>query len=90
MPDPSCKRYPKSTESERQSFQMAGPQLFNSLPKTKTTEEFKEKLDQFLSTLHNHHKIDDMVSNICNQVKAKPSNSLFDVISNQKNIHVGG
>jgi hypothetical protein len=60
MPDPSCKRYPKSTESERQSFQMAGPQLLFTPPRTlrdlkKTTiEEFKEKLYQFLATLPDH------------------------------------
>ena len=73
--------------------QMAGPQLFKSLPRTLrdlkkiSVEEFKEKLDQFLATLPDHPKIGDMVPNICNQVTAKPSISLIDVISHQKNIY---
>ena len=72
---------------------MAGPQLFNSLPRTLrglekiSIEDFKEKLDLFLATLPDHPKIGDMIPNICNQVTAKPSNSLIDVILHQKNIY---
>ena len=79
-----------------QSFQVMGPRLFNSLPKRlrsirKTTvEEFKEKLDDFLSTLPDHPKVGDMTPSICNQVTARPSNSLTDVINHQKNIYGGG
>ena len=79
-----------------QSFQMAGPKLFNSLPrylrdlKKISIEEFKEKLDQFLASLPDHPKIGDLVPNICNQTTAKPSNSLTDVILHQKNSYGGG
>ena len=79
-----------------ESFQKAGPILFNSLPKSirnisrKSTEEFKEKLDEFLSDLPDQPVIGGLIPEICNQVTARPSNSLRDVILHQKIIYGGG
>jgi hypothetical protein len=93
---PPTRGTPAVQNLRHQSFQMAGPQLFNSLPRTLrdlekiSIEDFKEKLDLFLATLPDHPKIGDMIPNICNQVTAKPSNSLIDVILHQKNIYGGG
>lgn len=93
---PLTRGTPAVQNLRHQSFQMAGPQLFNSLPRTLRDlekipiEDFKEKLDLFLATIPDHPKIGDMVPNICNQITAKPSNSLIDVILHQKNIYGGG
>ena len=63
---------------------MAGPKLFNSLPKylreiiKQSKLDFKEELDQFLAKLPDHPHIGDLTPNICNQFSAKPSNSLVD------------
>ena len=79
-----------------QSFQKAGPMLFNSLPRSlrdisnKSTEEFKEKLDKFLTNLPDQPVIGELVPEICNQITARPSNSLRDVILHQKRIYGGG
>ena len=78
-----------------QSFQMAGPKLFNSLPKylreirKQSKLDFKEELDQFLAKLPDHPHIGDLTPNICNQFSAKPSNSLVDVIPTMK-VYGGG
>ena len=71
----------------KQSFQMAGPKLFNSLPKSKL--DFKEELDQFLAKLLDHPQIGDLTPNICNQFGVNPSNSLVDVIPTMK-VYGGG
>ena len=74
---------------------MAGPKLFNSLPKylreirKQSKLDFKEELDQFLAKLPDHPHIGDLTPNICNQFSAKPSNSLVDVIPTMK-VHGGG
>ena len=79
-----------------QSFQKAGPMLFNSLPRSlryisnTPTEEFKEKLDKFLTNLPDQPVIGELVPEICNQITARPSNSLRDVILHQKRIYGGG
>ena len=87
----------QSVQSLReQSFQRAGPKLFNSLPKylrdvrNKSTEEFKEKLDKFLTDLPDHPLIGDLLPQVCNQITAKPSNSLKDVILHQRRLYGGG
>ena len=78
-----------------QSFQLAGPRLFNCLPKTVrnmtkvSVDELKEKLDNFLACLPDHPKIGNLVPNICDQATARPSNSLTDVVKN-KSIQYGG
>ena len=79
-----------------QSFQKVGPKLFNCLPrhlrdtKQKSTEEFKEKLDRFLATLPDQPLIGELIPAVCNQVTAKPSNSLLDVIPLKRRNHGGG
>ena len=79
-----------------QSFQVNGPRLFNSLPKQLRNmskvpiDEFKMKLDNYLANLPDKPKIGDLIPSICNQITAKPSNSLIDVIQHQKNIYGGG
>merc|ERR1712026_155320 len=60
-----------------QSLQVRGPRLFNSLPSlirnlTKVnTEEFKSKLDEFLSTLPDNPKIGDLVKSVCDPITMK-------------------
>ena len=77
-----------------QSFQVNGPRLFNSLPKQLRNlskvpiDEFKMKPDKYLANLPDNPKIGDLVPSICNQITAKPSNSLIDVIQHQKNIYL--
>ena len=79
-----------------QSFQMAGPRLFNCLPInirnfTKASmDDFKEKLDFFLATLPDQPKVGDLIPSVCNQLTAKPSNSLLDVSNYKKSIYGGG
>ena len=78
------------------SFQVAGPRLFNSLPKSlreikKSSKlEFKEQVDLFLATLPDHPNIGDLTPNICSQVTVKPSNSLVDVILHARSEYGGG
>ena len=54
---------PKERKKREESFQTAGPKLFNCLPKLIRNmkrigvEEFKEQLDQFLSTVLDEPKI---------------------------------
>ena len=78
----------------QQSFQVAGPKLFNCLPaylrNMKKSSDFKEKLDLYLATLPDQPLIGDLVPNICSQTTAKPSNSLVDVILHTKRIYGGG
>ena len=66
------------------SFQIHGPKLFNSLPKqirnTKgcSIDEFKTKLDLFLEKIPDEPKCDGYTPSACNQVTARPSNSIID------------
>ena len=79
-----------------QSFQVMGPKLFNILPKQirnmqkVSVEQFKEKLDLYLATLPDTPKICEMTPTICNQLTAKPSNSLLDVAVHYRNVNGGG
>jgi hypothetical protein len=67
-----------------QSFQVHGPQHFNSLPKEIrnlkkiSVEEFKKRLDQFLMKIPDLLKIGDLIPSTCEQFSAKPSNSIID------------
>ena len=54
-----------------------------------TTEEFKMKLDLFLSNLPDHPIIVEQVPHL-KSMHRKPSNLLTDVIIDQKNINGGG
>ena len=67
------------------------PRLFHCLPKKLrdlkkvTMDKFKIELDKYLATL----PVGDLVPTICNQITAKPSNSLLDVSQHQKNMYGG-
>ena len=67
-----------------QSFQVKGPQLFNSLPKnikniTKVSvEEFKAHLDKYLEKIPDEPSVDGLTPAACNAFTAAPSNSILD------------
>ena len=67
-----------------QSFQVKGPQLFNSLPAflkkiTKVSvDDFKMQLDKYLEKIPDEPNVDGLVSAACNPFTASPSNSLLD------------
>ena len=69
-----------------QSFQVNGPQLFNSLPadirntSKVSIEEFKAKLDKFLMKIPDEPKVPGLTPGGCNQWTAAPSNSIVDQI----------
>ena len=68
------------------SFQVHGPKLFNSLPScirniTKCgVEDFKERLDNFLTRIPDSPKVGHLIPATCDQVHGNPSNSLIDQI----------
>ena len=70
-------------------------EYFNSLPKSlrqikrNSSVDFKEELDLFLAKLPDQPHIGDQVPHICDQLTAKPSNSLVDVMAH-KNAYGGG
>ena len=41
-------------------------------------EDFKIKLDQFLSKIPDQHKIGDLIAAACDMYTVKPSNSIVD------------
>jgi hypothetical protein len=67
------------------SFQVHGPRLFNSLPKSVrsttnvTEEEFKSSLDKFLEKLPDEPKVGNYVPSACNIQTASPSKSIIDL-----------
>ena len=79
-----------------QSFQVNGPRLFNSLPKKLrdirkvSVDDFKEQLDKYLSALPDHPKVGELIPHVCNQITAKPSNSIVDVANLFKHSYGGG
>ena len=92
---PICRGKQSIKTLREQSFQVAGPKVFNSLPKylrkikRNSSVDFKEELDLFLAKLPDQPHIGDQVPHICDQVTAKPSNSLVDVLAH-KNAYGGG
>ena len=81
-----------------QSFQVHGPQLFNTLPKyirnmTKCgVPEFKEALDNFLTKIPDQPKVGGLIPSTCDLFTLSPSNSLVDQIrefQSKRNIYVG-
>ena len=72
------------------TLKVHGGQLFNSLPPNLRNmmkcdlDLFKEKLDNFLSTIPDQPKIGDLTPACCNQTTAAPSNSLVDQIRLQR------
>ena len=69
-----------------QSFQVHGPQLFNSLPiyirnMTKCSVlEFKEALDNYLTKIPDQPKVGGLIPQTCDLYNLSPSNSLVDQI----------
>jgi hypothetical protein len=66
-----------------QSFQVSGPRLFNSMPKSLrntrncSIEEFKMKLDLFLTKVPDEPKSDGLTPGASNQISGKQTNSLI-------------
>ena len=66
-----------------QSFQVSGPRLFNSLPKSLrnikncSIEDFKMKLDLFLTKVPDEPKTDGLTPGASNQISRKQTNSLI-------------
>ena len=66
------------------SFRVNGAKVFNSFPKKVRNltniplEEFKSKLDSYLETLPDEPQLANYTPSTCNQVTAKPSNSIVD------------
>ena len=69
-----------------QSFQVHGPQLFNSLPKYIRNMskcgvlDFKEALDMYLTKIPDQPKVGGMIPQTCDLYNLCPSNSLVDQI----------
>ena len=67
-----------------QSFQVNGPKLFNCLPSSIrnlsgiTVDEFKFKLDQFLSRIPDEPSVEGLTPSACDLYSAAPSNSIID------------
>ena len=70
--------------------------MFNSLPKKLrdirkvSVDDFKEQLDKYLSALPDHPKVGELIPHVCNQITAKPSNSIVDVANLLKHSYGGG
>ena len=72
------------------SFQVMGPRLFNSLPKSLrnlqkgSIEDFKRKLDQYLEKIPDEPKLPNYIPSAANQITGIPSNSIIDHAKNDK------
>ena len=86
-----CEVPPVKTNSRRtiqtlreNSFQISGPKLFNCLPKKLrnkkgcSIDDFKTELHLFLEGIPDEPKTNGFTPNTCNQITARPSNSLLD------------
>ena len=66
------------------SFQVRGARIFNSLPKSlrdlqqSSVDEFKLKLDKYLENIQDEPSLPNYIPTACNQLTAKPSNSIVD------------
>ena len=80
---------------KEKSFTVNGPQLFNSLPTNIrnmtncTVEDFKIKLDMFLSYVPDQPKTESLTPEAINQYTMKQSNSIIDQIRTIR-INAGG
>ena len=67
-----------------QSFQVNGPKLFNCLPPSIrnlsgiSVDEFKLKLDQFLSKIPHEPNVEGLTPSACDLFSADPSNLIID------------
>ena len=93
---PMNKKAKKSVQSLReQTFQVNGPQLFNSIPAyvrnmTKCSiDEFKMKLDKFLESIPDEPNMRGLTPGACN-MEARASNSLVDQVRRVQmdNVHM--
>ena len=73
----------KKSSKREQSFQVHGGKLFNSIPKYlrqmagNNLDDFKERLDLYLSSIPDEPKVDGYIPGACDDLTAKPSNSLI-------------
>ena len=81
---PATNKGKASVQSMRnQSFQVAKPRLFNCLPKylrntrNCSIEDFKEKLDAFLTRVPDEPKAGGLTPGASNQISGKQTNSLI-------------
>ena len=80
---PNLKGSSKVQKLREQSFQMAGPKLWNCLPKSvrnlKTTslDEFKQLLDDFLCKVPDEPKSETLSPGATNTLTGRPSNSII-------------
>ena len=66
----------------RQSFQVAGPRLWNCLPKNVRNfkgnqDEFKERLDQFLTKVPDEPKAEGLIPGATDVLNGKQTNTLI-------------
>ena len=95
IPPINGKSSQKMKSLKEKSFNTNGPMLFNSIPKNIrnlskcSVEDFKMKLDQFLSKIPDQPKTPTLMPEALNQFTAKASNSLGDQIR-RMTINAGG
>ena len=73
----------------RQSFQVAGPKLWNCLPKNVrnfrgTQIDFKETLDRFLSKVPDEPKADGLIPGAVDELSGKQTNTLIYQVARRK------
>ena len=79
---PAASQYVKTLRE--QTLQVHGCKLFNKMPaeirnlKACSVDEFKIKLDQFLTTIPDQPVIGNLVPVTCDPITMKPSNSILD------------
>ena len=75
----------------RQSFQVAGPRLWNCLPKNVRNfkgnqDDFKQILDQFLSKIPDEPKTEGLIPGAVDQISGKQTNTLIYQVTRRKEI----
>ena len=73
----------------RQSFQVAGPKLWNCLPKNVrnfrgTQEDFKQILDQFLSKVPDEPKANGLIPGAIDGLNGKQTNTLIYQVARRR------
>ena len=94
---PALKKCNQRIQTIREnSFQIAGPKLFNCLPAqirntTKCSiDDFKFKLDQYLAKIPDEPKLPGYIPTATNQYTGQPSNSIIDQVRKQNQAVTGG
>ena len=75
----------------RQSFQVAGPKLWNCLPKNLrnfrgSQIDFKETLDHFLSKVPDEPKADGLIPGAIDDLNGRQTNTLIHQVTRRKEI----